>query len=95
MDLQLAKCVFFVTGGSRGIGKAICELLLKEGASVSTCSRNVEALSASRRPTAQRGRRFALALWLGGIFTFSRSVVGRKCNSVGSGAQHQDTAPAR
>jgi NAD(P)-dependent dehydrogenase (short-subunit alcohol dehydrogenase family) len=46
MDLQLAKRVFFVTGGSRGIGKAICELLLREGASVSTCSRNVEALSA-------------------------------------------------
>ena len=62
MDLQLAERAFFVTGGSRGIGKAICELLLAEGASVSTCSRNGEGLNAAWADlTDQTRRRFSLA----------------------------------
>lgn len=42
MDLQLKDRVFYVTGGSQGIGKAIVETLLMEGACVATCARNMD-----------------------------------------------------
>jgi NAD(P)-dependent dehydrogenase (short-subunit alcohol dehydrogenase family) len=40
VDLGLAGRAYFVTGGSRGIGRAVVESLLAEGASVATCSRH-------------------------------------------------------
>lgn len=48
MDLQLEERVIFVTGGSRGIGRTIVEDLLKEGARVSTCARNMTELEQLR-----------------------------------------------
>jgi 3-oxoacyl-[acyl-carrier protein] reductase len=45
MDLGLGGKAALVTGGSRGIGKAIAVALLREGASVALCARNGEALS--------------------------------------------------
>jgi NAD(P)-dependent dehydrogenase (short-subunit alcohol dehydrogenase family) len=47
MDLHLAGRAFFVTGGSRGVGKAIVECLLAEGASIATCARSSETLDAA------------------------------------------------
>lgn len=44
MDLGVSDRVYFVTGGSRGIGRATVELLLTEGAMVSTCARGSLAL---------------------------------------------------
>ena len=40
MDLQLKNKVFLVTGGSKGIGRAVVLEVLKEGANVITCARN-------------------------------------------------------
>lgn len=40
MDLELAGRRYVVTGGSRGIGRAIVSLLLDEGARVATCARS-------------------------------------------------------
>lgn len=40
MDLDLAGRRYVVTGGSRGIGRAIVSLLLNEGARVATCARS-------------------------------------------------------
>lgn len=44
MDTGLANKRAIVTGGSRGIGHAICDTLLKEGAAVGTCARGNKAL---------------------------------------------------
>jgi 3-oxoacyl-[acyl-carrier protein] reductase len=40
MDLGLTDRVVLVTGGTRGIGYAMCESLLAEGARVALCSRD-------------------------------------------------------
>jgi NAD(P)-dependent dehydrogenase (short-subunit alcohol dehydrogenase family) len=47
MDLQLAGKAAIVTGGSRGIGKAIARELAREGASVAIVARRREALEAT------------------------------------------------
>lgn len=52
MDLQLENQVVCVTGGSRGVGKAVTSALLREGANVSTCGRNAEDLRALREQSA-------------------------------------------
>lgn len=45
MDLGLAGKKVIVTGGSRGIGKAIVDRMIAEQASVSTCARTASALN--------------------------------------------------
>ncbi|MGV9798092.1 SDR family NAD(P)-dependent oxidoreductase [Mycobacterium sp. NPDC003449] len=45
MDLGLTGKRFAVTGGTRGIGRAIVEGLLAEGAAVAFCARNADAVT--------------------------------------------------
>jgi NAD(P)-dependent dehydrogenase (short-subunit alcohol dehydrogenase family) len=47
MDLDLADRTYLVTGGSRGIGRAVVAALLDEGARVATCARDLDALHAA------------------------------------------------
>ncbi len=58
MDLQLKGKRALVTGGSRGIGKAIARVLAQEGADVALLARNFDALETSAAEIAgETGRR--------------------------------------
>lgn len=54
MDLELEGRVFLVTGGSRGIGRAIVSRLLAEGARVAACARSGDDLAKLQRASASR-----------------------------------------
>jgi 3-oxoacyl-[acyl-carrier protein] reductase len=47
MDLHLAGLRALVTGGTRGIGRAVVETLLVEGAAVAFCARSADAVAAT------------------------------------------------
>ena len=58
MDLNLEGKVAIVTGGSKGIGKAIALELAKEGVDVAICARTLETLESTAKELAERtGRR--------------------------------------
>ncbi len=54
MNLELHGKVALITGASRGIGRAIAEVFLEEGASVAICARGAESLEKSRAELAGR-----------------------------------------
>ena len=59
MDLGLGGKRAIVTGGSRGIGRAIAEVLLREGASVAICARGEEGVRAAETELTSLGTVFA------------------------------------
>ncbi|MCU1676454.1 MAG: short-chain dehydrogenase [Frankiales bacterium] len=61
MDLQLRGKRAIVTGGSRGIGFAVADLLAAEGADVAVVARDLDALNASAARIAAHGSRVVAA----------------------------------
>ncbi|HEY8122110.1 MAG TPA: SDR family NAD(P)-dependent oxidoreductase [Myxococcota bacterium] len=66
MDLGLTGKRAIVTGATKGIGRAIAEALVDEGAQVAICSRSPESVEAAKKALEQRGGRvFARAADVG------------------------------
>ncbi len=61
MDLGLAGKKALVTGGSRGIGRSITEVLLQEGASVAFCARGEEGVQEAKAELEKLGTVYAAA----------------------------------
>src|SRR3954468_16280963 len=55
MDLKLSGTRVLVTGGTRGIGRAVVEAFLAEGAHVAFCARNPQEVSDTQKALSEQG----------------------------------------
>lgn len=65
MDLDLSGTRVLITGGSRGIGRAVAEAFLDEGAHVAFCARNPDEVKSTQDELLDRGTVVGTALDVG------------------------------
>ena len=97
VDLSLEGKVALVTGGSKGIGRAIALTFAEHGADVAIAARGVEALDATREALLATGRRaIAVQCDVGNDDDLARTVreteeqlggVGILVNNAATGSQ--------
>ena len=75
MDLGLAGKKALVTGATKGIGRAIAETLLAEGASVAICARNADEVAEAIKALSAKGTAVGGVVDAGDAETDRKSVV--------------------
>jgi NAD(P)-dependent dehydrogenase (short-subunit alcohol dehydrogenase family) len=83
MDLELTGKVAMVTGGSRGIGKAIARVLAEEGCDVAISARGQEALDEAAKELTTTGRRIVAVSCDTGDDDSVRAAVARVVRELG------------
>ena len=102
MDLGLKGRNAVVLGGTRGIGRAIADTLVGEGASVAVCARNADQVASTVAELKAKGVRAtgaavditdgaALKAWVSGVARELGSIDMMFCNA---GAMAQGSDPA-
>lgn len=87
MDLQLEGRHYYVTGASRGVGRAIAECLIAEGAHVHGCARSADDLASFRRALPADGAR---RLTLDGVDVLDEAALAASVRSAGEQAGRLD-----
>lgn len=83
MDLGLNGLRAIVTGGTKGIGRAICETLAREGTDVAFCARNADDVAATEAALKAAGARaFGKALDIGDAAAL-QAWVGEAAGALG------------
>ena len=64
IGVRLKKKVALITGGSRGIGKAVAELFLKEGAEIVITSKNQKQLQQTSKEIGMKDGFCWFSFWI-------------------------------